>query len=302
MYTLNIDEHINKHTRSNYLPKSEIECNFDFGYFIGAYIGNGYTDYGSGNGAIKFSNVDPYVNYKYASIVRSIFNCDVNVRVTEHEHVFDGCIRPYKIVRFDSKPMASLLYNELGHGAGKKRIPSFANLCTDEFLWGILSGLLDTDGTISTYIRKLKSKDKVRGNIAYLSLSHELVNDIAAVLDKLGLSYGITEVKDKYKLISLKECSFVSLLKNIEIVHEGKSKSRSILIEEYSARTCVEASYIGIDEHVRYTLLGRVRHVRELYTALANAKRVNRLRVDKVDKLIEMGLCIVKDGKICLTF
>lgn len=278
-----------------------IPLSFDFGYMLGAWIGNGYLTDG---GLVSLANIDEGVNSRYTDAVKSLFTNDVRVYAVKFEHVFDGKVRPYTKLNFNSMPLTKFLIDTIGRVSYTKQLPYFYDTAPIEFKYGLLSGLFDTDGTINTYTRTWPSGlSKVRGNIKYQSVSDRLILDIETLLSSLGIKSGSSRYKGKlegyecreFTVLTIKELCFVPLLTNIVIEHKGKRIARDTILCEYAARKCKEHLRVNVNESLRKELIQKVFPYKNLnsnnksaYIALSNAKRSGVLNYDKAMIIVEL--------------
>jgi len=80
-----------------------------------------------------------------------------------------------------------------GHRAANKTFPDNFLNTPEEFRWGFLSGLIDTDGSISLHIRKQKNgKLKYNKDARYSTTSRKLAGKVQLLAFSLGINASIT--------------------------------------------------------------------------------------------------------------
>ena len=161
----------------------------DFGYLLGAIIGDGWVNNGeksttSRPNDIMLSTIYPGIKNKIEEILTSYGYSGKGYSHVE-EHEFDNAIYKHSKHTWSFAPIAMLLRKYIGHGALNKQLPPFWSQTSADFRCGLLSGLMDTDGTIS--ISKMKDM-----RLAYSTTSQKLAYEISALLYSLGMSAAIT--------------------------------------------------------------------------------------------------------------
>lgn len=167
----------------------EFKLNFDMGYLFGAIIGDGWINNGEKSiktrpNAIMLATVHPGIKNKIEGVLREYGYEGKGYTYTE-DHEFDNDIYKHSKHTWDFKPVASILRKYIGHGALNKQLPSFWCQTAQGFRWGLLSGLMDTDGTVS--VSKLGDM-----RLAYSTTSQKLAYELSGLLFSLGLSAAIT--------------------------------------------------------------------------------------------------------------
>lgn len=167
----------------------EFKLNFDMGYLFGAIIGDGWVNNGEKSvktrpNSIMLATIHPGIKNKIEGVLREYGYEGKGYTHTE-DHEFDNDIYKHSKHTWDFKPVASILRKYIGHGALNKQLPSFWCQTAQGFRWGLLSGLMDTDGTVS--ISKLGDM-----RLAYSTTSQKLAYELSGLLFSLGLSAAIT--------------------------------------------------------------------------------------------------------------
>ena len=197
----------------------------DFGYLFGAIIGDGWVDNGTkrrNENGIMLASTTPEIKDKITEVLRR-YGYDSKPYSIDTPHEFEGhqCFSTKHTWFF--KPVAKLLRKHIGHGAHNKRLPSFWRNSPEGFRWGLLAGLIDTDGTIGT--------DKNgRIGLRYSTVSHDLAYGYQALCNSLGLTAGVQIVKRTKKdiieyVISLTMDSVIKVKKKLQLMHPKKMKN-----------------------------------------------------------------------------
>lgn len=165
----------------------------DDGWFLGSMISDGWvSDY-----YIGYTKLDDITRGKVVDILKQHLD---TTRFRDIEVHLDGVSSPKKLgdsrsvhvlgkeaVEFASSldMYATDVHSALTKRIGKARIRE----ASEEFLWGLLCGILDGDGSISMKIRP-------NGNTFYANISTSspyLVDDLKLLCYRLGLRFSITE-------------------------------------------------------------------------------------------------------------
>lgn len=175
--------------RDNSRPRRHMYKNIplgsDFGYLIGAIAGNGWTSRGD---HLCFANTQPDVTAKFETIVRAMFNGDKPKNYTfERKIAAEGDLGP----SLSSAQLYDTILPLVGHGARNKHLPPFFLNAPLEFREGLLAGLMDTDGSISTS----HGKAKPQLCASYSSSSLRLVQEVRLLASTLGMRSRIVNTK-----------------------------------------------------------------------------------------------------------
>lgn len=168
-----------------------VEFTEGFGWLLGAYVGDGWIAYqASGNGLhIGLASVHPEIRGAYYEQCQQLLSDkELTWAVYDNPHTYQGKDCFSQKMHLYSAALADTLSRlfDRRRGAKNKRLPSFFTQAPKEFLYGLLAGLLDTDGTIS--IVKAKAKKDPQIIVHYGTISPVLADEVAA----LGLLLGVT--------------------------------------------------------------------------------------------------------------
>lgn len=173
------------------LPVEQIIADFDFGWWLGATISDGWSD-APLRGIVNYAKQSDELRAKYIQECNRLVpgvRCSDPIR---EQHVDEGMRLNAESVRISlySTALSNLVAKWVGKGAANKHIPSFFVSLPDECLWGVFSGLLDGDGSISI---NNSAKRKTPGfNCQYTTVSPQLKDDIIFLGKLLGIRVGVT--------------------------------------------------------------------------------------------------------------
>ena len=199
------------------------KLNKGLGYLFGAIIGDGWVNHtGVRPNDIMLSSVSMEMRDTITSVLKE-YGYNGKPYSKESPHEFEGhqCFSIKNT--WSHKETAQFLREEIGHGAYNKRLPSFWLNTTVKFRWGLLAGLLDTDGTVGT--------DKNgRVSVSYFTVSEELAYGVQALCNSLGLTAGVNifirKNKDNRKefTVSLSNASIMLAKNKLDLKHPEKAK------------------------------------------------------------------------------
>lgn len=174
----------------------EFKLNADLGYLFGAIIGDGWVNHANETGVISnpndimISTIHDTIANKIDNVLRS-YGFENSMYTHTETHAFDNGMYKHSKRTWKFKPIANLLRKYIGHLAINKHLPSFWCQTPIGFRWGLLSGLIDTDGTVCTTARK-------QHRIAYSTTSQTLGYEIAALISSLGMTPSVSVVSRKH--------------------------------------------------------------------------------------------------------
>lgn len=164
--------------------------NHDLGYLFGIMVGDGWVNKDIKHKGIMLANNNMNIANKITEIMKG-YGYNGNLYTISNEHDFDGFKCHSTKHTWCFSPIENLLRKYIGIGAFNKKLPSFWTKTTAKFRWGLLAGLIDTDGTIKN----------IRDNYAlsYCTVSEELAYDIIALGNSLGVNVGMTILQRRHK-------------------------------------------------------------------------------------------------------
>ena len=202
----------------------------DFGWMTGLLTGDGWCNIE--NKAedswpkVCLANSHPNVVEEYTRIIESYFG-DVAVTKITSPHMFDDHHSSSEKHTFSSEDIAWYIYKETGKGAYNRQLPSFMLEAPEEFRWGLLSGLMDSDGYFGWSNSKGK---KSQFQAKYDTKSERLKDDFCMLCWSLGLRTFVTESRGGY-VIGLRSHDVKANLDNFSIFQESKKEALCRLLE-----------------------------------------------------------------------
>lgn len=207
-----------KHYDSIILPTKQ---DFDLGYLIGGLVGDGCFTV---KNRIFVSDDEPTILNKYVSIFKDKFNIDLNI--LQKQNILNITFSNRKIKEF---------FNFLGIDNSKsinKTIPKIVWNGTKDFVIGFLSGLFDTDGSITF-------KNKKRRAINFTFANEQFTRDLQLILLNFGIKSHFREANVNYegsrafhlKIESVFALKFAQLIKSFS---DKKSKKINDLVNNES--------------------------------------------------------------------
>ena len=180
---------IDKQEESKYIFSTDkFKLNHDFGYFLGVYVGDGWVSSSEGRSShyICLAADNSYIPDKIKEIISGYFTEDIHIGKVPNPHTFEGKESYCEKHTWFSKTFWNFLETHISKGAENKHLPLFWMQTTEQFRWGLLAGLIDTDGSVSI----TNSKDKkTKGNhISYNTNSKRLAYEIVALAHTLDLT------------------------------------------------------------------------------------------------------------------
>ena len=184
-----------------YTFKEKIRLDFDSGYFFGAYIGDGWVNQAhvqNNKNAIYLADANGSVIRKVQSVIDSYLQGEnIHLSSVDSPHKFHEkdsfCVKR----TWYSAKFSTLLREHIGSGAKNKRLPDFWMMTAASFRWGLLSGLIDTDGSVS------KAAKKKQTNVNITTTSHELAYGIVGLAHSLDLTASVTLTRTEWMCSTL---------------------------------------------------------------------------------------------------
>jgi len=228
-FSLPDDERLNK----------SIMADRDIGYFFGTMVGNGWVTEGEDRyRRLYLACSDDNVGDEFRKILLEKVFCD------------PPTIGRYKMTseygvgwRYDvaSPKLAEFVEPLIGIGARNKHLPPFFASCGRAFAKGLLEGLIDTDGTVST------NEDGDRTTVSYSTTSVRLAQEVQHLCRLLGVYATVSPTKTPAGLsnyiVNIVTRDFAAL--KCKLLHKFKSSNlaRTQIIQKagprYAATTWV---------------------------------------------------------------
>lgn len=184
---------LDKRPEPQYEVVDEAPLDFKFGYFNGIYIGDGWIDADPKITAVNLTNVSgEMITFLQREILPSLItNKDVHIYSHGKTHDFKGyeCYSEKHVWRCAT--FKKYFADHIGHGADNKHLPDFWIQTPDSFRWGLLAGLIDTDGTVSVNKRDGHRK-KPQWLMSYNTNSRRLAYEIVSLAHSLDLTASVS--------------------------------------------------------------------------------------------------------------
>jgi hypothetical protein len=262
-----------KYTKLDIFNELAIERNnvsdTEFGLFMGSWIGDGYLSYtGYKNkdsekkdtgGVIGFCSSETQLGENFGNTLKQLTDNKVTInedRKSKYPHPGDFIKKngDPTAVALRTKTIDTALRRKIqgafGKGAANKTLPPWMISCTDEFLYGLFAGYLDTDGTINKDYVAFTTKSKSLCDAFMLVFKNRFGLDISVFKEKRYITpSGSVYIKQDAKIdpsktvaeyylfqikINNKTKSFFSIINNI-LLHSSKKqllKSAIINVKE----------------------------------------------------------------------
>lgn len=234
---VDMSDYIKIHTNAKHLP-SQIELNWNFGFFLGMFISEGSVS----GGAIY---LDSY-SQKQKDIASNFLN---SIGLNTYD---DGS----RLIS-SSRNFISWLKSEcfsgdkIGTGKGSyskiKTLPDFCYFAPDEFIFGLFSGLFSGDGY---YINAISDKWEGNLRVAYSTTSKNLAFGILDILALKGIFAHLHSKKYVYKdregmayEIELSGREAEKFLKNSKLVDKEKTIERFSKSDALDSIPCGDILY-----------------------------------------------------------
>lgn len=160
------DFRVNRDYRPTKLVPKIFDLNWNFGWFIGAYLAEGNATHSQ----VRISNLnDDYI----CNARRFISNIGLDYKEHYHHRGF-AYGRDFVI---NSSLLAKFIINICNTGSHKKTVPEFVYSAKEEFIAGLLRGYFDGDGNFTV------SRKMIRAS----SNSEELLDGIKLLLTRFGI-------------------------------------------------------------------------------------------------------------------
>ncbi len=158
---------------------NNIDLDYDFGYFIGAYLAEGHsTKY-----FVSISNVNEEVLEKIRKFAEKL-----NLSYNEYDNN-SGFAKSHDI-RINSSVLSEFM-SKFGIHSKEKKVADFVYGAKKEFVKGVIRGYFDGDGNVNPE-RKM---------IRVYSSSKRLIDDMALLLSRFNIFTLKTTMKEQYGLI-----------------------------------------------------------------------------------------------------
>ncbi len=163
-----VDEH-------KYSFEDKIPLGYEFGYLNGVYVSDGWT-----NTNIEHLNT---ISFASDSVVNLYCKSPIHMGTVKNPHDFDGHKSFSMKHTWRSSRFAEYFREAIGQGSQNKHLPPFWMESPEAFRWGLLAGLIDTDGSIA--------QSKRQTIINYTTVSRALAYEVVALGHSLDLTCSV---------------------------------------------------------------------------------------------------------------
>lgn len=194
-----VKNYINKNNFKRHVISNgmSIPLNNEIGYLIGVIIGDGWVNKTISLNDIMLASVHDTLIDK-VTLILSNYGYVGKPYSLAGEHVYRGYTCHDKKTTWRYKPIANMLRKNIGLGAENKHLPSWWGNTTEKFRWGLLSGLIDTDG--SPHV-----DSENRFNVSYNTSSRQLAYEVIGLVNSLGgTAYISWHKRDRSRTIEYK--------------------------------------------------------------------------------------------------
>lgn len=186
--------------------KAQATADFGFGRFIGLFVSDGWAD----GSAVHLAKECVEIQESFYHEVSRLFMAGPPTsRLGEapHNDPSLGLNALSTKMSVSSSALSDLLRGWIGHRAANKCLPTFFPFLPEDCLWGMLSGLLDGDGSVS---HRQRDGRIIGLNCNFTTISSRLVQDIVHLARLLGVRCTAT----KCTKCSVLSFSIVDVLRN----------------------------------------------------------------------------------------
>lgn len=169
--------------------KEKMLVNEEYGWLIGAMVGDGWVSITNNNNQLCLSSSSKKVGKEFEDLINSLMSKPIVCNVIDSPHKFDEFDSFSTKYVMSTASLAKNFIPLIGSGAENKHLPPFFLATSEEFRLGLLSGLIDTDGTVGWLAKK---KNKRQFNAQYSTISERLADEVVTLCRSLGISASIT--------------------------------------------------------------------------------------------------------------
>lgn len=294
----------------------DIKLTRRLGYFLGLMIGDGWISK-SRMDQIPLANVDKNIAREFKESFDESFSTNANMCTIKSPHTFDGRECYSEKNTLGNKSFGEFILSCIGSGAANKHLPSFSFSAPEEFRLGLISGLIDTDGTSNFTSENNKHRSKPQYSMAYTTISPRLAMEVVTLFRSVGVMASICEYKktsgDRKTAYNVFASSVDVKSKDIRLFHTDKKKnfekfaSLDINNSATSARTdlvpvskdlfslCRKLGLKSVNNHDEY---GSMKNAAESSGAMPRITAKKIIEVVGKDNLPEQWVRIVNDENI----
>lgn len=265
----------------------EINLNKETGYVLGTLIGDGWYDYIDGKyKAVNLAGIEKTIIHQYENFLnKEIFINKVHIY---HQIMKDSYGRSEKYV-ISSTDFAKWVAPKIGKGAKNKHLPTFWFNAPKEFKIGLLSGLLDTDGSIC--LTNGKKKQQLQINISSLSL--RLLQETQQMLLSLGVSSKITFSKktdagNDFWILSISGVDIQNIKKELNIAHKKNIVALNSVIPDEKSASFIKTDLVPITSEILNYVKRFVNKDVTLTSIISQSKKKGYITRSSAKKIISL--------------
>ena len=176
---------------NNYILHDVVKLDSDTGYFLGGAAGDGWTIHWDGIAqGIAYAGIQREITDKFKRVTSKLFETPAEQlmwRETTNNTSYGKSLKH----SLGSRALGEWLESMIGCGAANKHLPPFWHRTSREFRIGLLSGLLDSDGSVS--VSNGKAKPQLMANICSNSL--RMLREVQQLLRSIDITSRITFAK-----------------------------------------------------------------------------------------------------------
>ena len=287
--------------------KKEIVLNNDFGYFVGCCIGDGWVDVVKNvPKAVNLAGIEKTVVSKWETAAQTLFTDELHVG----HRVMKGSYGKSEKHTISSRDLSELILPLIGKGAQNKHLPPFWFSAPEEFKLGLLSGLLDTDGSI--YIGNGKKNPQLMINMS--STSIRLLQEMQHLLLSFGISSKITTTKtpagEPFWSLGISSVEFMQIKDRLCIQHEMNKESLSSVTPNKDASAYTRMDLVPFNESVYNSTKKAIRdaewslyvtanrHSKLGYISRSSAIKIRQIATDNNIELPEQWIKLVENTAV----
>jgi len=189
------------------IADNNIVCNRESGQFFGMFIGDGWADASNGNRKgyhISIASIHDEIIIAFRTYANKFlrqhlaYTPGIHHKNTKHDYWDNHTSIHGKFTIGVPANTCSAMLATFGHGAKNKTFPDNLLNTPNDFRWGLLSGLMDTDGTF-TYRQQTKNGKLCYNKLStYSTVSINLANKVQLLCFTLGINASITTTIHKH--------------------------------------------------------------------------------------------------------
>lgn len=269
--------------------KPEIKLNKEVGYVIGSLAGDGWVDTIKGKpNRVNIAGIELNCFSKYKESLSHIFKKIPNISHTIMTKSYGQSEK--RII--SSVDFAEWVLPLIGKGAKNKHLPPFWFTATDEFKWGLFSGLLDTDGSVS--VNRSKKTPQLQANIS--SISIRLLQETQQMLKTLGIRSRIsfskkTQADNDFWILSISSPDLAKHRDKLFTAHEKNIEALGTYVQKDS-KSAMRNDYVPFNQEIRKYVNSTEKSFhskhRSLYVTMARDVKKGRITRFTAKKILEL--------------